>query len=80
MLLNLIHVEAQKNVGLVLSTNNKVVHLIRIDQAPIHDEYHCIATNRYDARSVRRIRELHERFGLNPSASHAVWTYNHWGH
>ena len=37
-------------------------------QALIRDEYRCVVTKRYDASSVRRIRELHERVVSDPSA------------
>jgi len=36
--------------------------------ALIRDEYCCVVTKRYDASSVKRIRELHERVVSDPSA------------
>jgi len=47
-----------------LSMNSCSLILI---QALIRDEYRCVVTKRYDASSVRRIRELHERVGSDPS-------------
>jgi hypothetical protein len=52
------HVEAKKNVGLALSFCES--SLIDTCQALIRDGYRCVVTGKYDARSVKDIRELND--------------------
>ena len=59
------HVEAKKNVGLVLSFHES--SLIDTCQALIRDGYRCIVTGKYDSRSVLDIRDLNDLLLSDPT-------------